>query len=79
MELIADSNIYFQNEIYHKMWLGFSDESKISKIQCQFMYPATDMLIKQGRTIRTFRSDTHCRGVLNAGLSRLQSSAVCAN
>ena len=36
------------------MWLGFSDESKISKIQCQFMYPATDMLIKKYSSKKKF-------------------------
>ena len=52
--MISDSQIYFKNEIYHKLWLGFEDETKISKIQCNFIYPATEDLIKKYSAVETF-------------------------
>lgn len=36
---------YFHNNIFRKYWLQFSE--KTSRVQCNFIYPATDMLIKK--------------------------------
>ena len=34
---------YFHNNIFRKYWLTLDDSA--SKIQCNFIYPATEMLI----------------------------------
>lgn len=36
---------YFHNSIFRKYWLQFSEMT--SRVQCNFIYPATDMLVKK--------------------------------
>jgi m7GpppX diphosphatase len=36
---------YFHNSIFRKYWLQFSELT--SRVQCNFIYPATDMLVKK--------------------------------
>lgn len=46
-----EADEYFHNSIFRKYWLSFNEgsQSDINQVQCNFMYPATEMLIAKYR------------------------------